>query len=299
MAYLGCIADDFTGATDLANNLTRAGMRTIQLIGPDAAAADDGSAREHDAVVVALKSRSIAAGEAVQQSLDALRYLQSIGCQQVYFKYCSTFDSTDEGNIGPVAEALLTALNTDCTIYCPAFPETGRSVYMGHLFVGERLLNDSGMQDHPLTPMTDADLVRVLQRQCTRPVSKIVAAQMRAGAAAVSEQLRELAASGTPHVVVDTLCDDDLFVLGAACVDMALVTGGSGLAIGLAKALQDAALIDVNRRAGVLDMNDGPCAVLAGSSSVATRAQVAWAAQRMPSLKLDPLELHRDHDAAQ
>ena len=299
MAYLGCIADDFTGATDLANNLTRAGLRTIQLIGPDAATADDGSAREHDAVVVALKSRSIAADNAVRLSLGALRYLQAIGCKQFYFKYCSTFDSTDEGNIGPVAEALLAALNADCTIYCPAFPEAGRSVYMGHLFVGERLLSDSGMQDHPLTPMTDADLVRVLQRQCTRPVGKIVAAQMRPGAVAVSEHLRRLATQGTPHIVVDTLSDDDLFVLGTACLDMPLVTGGSGLAIGLARALQDAARIKVNQRAGVLDFNDGPCALLAGSSSLATRAQVAWAVQRMPSLKLDPLQLHRDQGAAQ
>ena len=299
MAYLGCIADDFTGATDLANNLTRAGMRTIQLIGPHAAAADDGSAREHDAVVVALKSRSIAAHDAVRQSLDALNYLRDIGCKQFYFKYCSTFDSTDAGNIGPVAEALLKALDTDCTIYCPAFPETGRSVYMGHLFVGERLLNESGMQNHPLTPMTDADLVRVLQRQCERAVSKVSAAQMRPGVAAVRARLQGLAAEGTPHVVVDTLSDDDLFVLGEACVDMPLVTGGSGLAIGLAKALIDAGRIASNRSAGVLDASDGPSALLAGSSSLATRAQVAWAAQRMPALKLDPLELHRDPAAAQ
>jgi len=299
MAYLGCIADDFTGATDLANNLTRAGMRTIQLIGPDAAAADDGSAREHDAVVVALKSRSIDAGDAVKLSLDALDYLCGIGCKQFYFKYCSTFDSTDAGNIGPVAEALLKALDTDCTIYCPAFPQTGRSVYMGHLFVGERLLNESGMQHHPLTPMTDADLVRVLQRQCVRPVGKITAAQMRPGAAAVGEHLRRLAQEGTPHVVVDTLSDDDLMVLGEACVDMVLVTGGSGLAIGLARALHDGGRVSINRSAGVLDASDGPCALLSGSSSQATRDQVAWAAQRMPALKLDPLELHRDQGAAQ
>ncbi len=152
MAYLGCIADDFTGATDLANNLVRSGMRTVQLIGPDAAAADDGSAADHDAVVVALKSRSIAAADAVRLSLDALAYLEGIGCRQFYFKYCSTFDSTDAGNIGPVAEALLDALGTPQTIYCPAFPETGRSVYMGHLFVGDRLLSESGMENTRSTP---------------------------------------------------------------------------------------------------------------------------------------------------
>jgi uncharacterized protein YgbK (DUF1537 family) len=299
MAYLGCIADDFTGATDLANNLTRAGMRTIQLIGPDAAAADDGSARDHDAVVVALKSRSIDPGEAVQLSLDALAYLQNIGCKQFYFKYCSTFDSTDDGNIGPVAEALLAALETNSTIYCPAFPETGRSVYMGHLFVGERLLNESGMQNHPLTPMTDADLVRVLQRQCTRAVGKITAAQMRPGASAVREQLQQLAAENVPHVVVDTLSDDDLFVLGEACLDLPLVTGGSGLAIGMARALNDAGRVVASGSAGVLDASEGPSALLAGSSSVATRAQVAWAAQRMPAMKLEPVQLHADEGAAQ
>lgn len=299
MTYLGCIADDFTGATDLANNLTRAGMRTIQLIGPDAAAADDGSARDHDAVVVALKSRSIDSREAVKLSLDALAYLQGIGCKQFYFKYCSTFDSSNDGNIGPVAEALLKALDSNSTIYCPAFPEAGRSVYMGHLFVGDRLLNESGMQNHPLTPMIDADLVRVLQGQCTRAVGKVTAAQMRPGAAAVGDRLQQLAADEIPHVVVDTLCDDDLFVLGEACLDMPLVTGGSGLAIGIARALNAAGRVVANRSAGVLDVSEGPSAVLAGSSSLATRAQVAWAAQRMPALKLDPVQLHGDGGAAQ
>jgi len=299
VAYLGCIADDFTGATDLANNLVRSGMRTIQLIGPDARAADDGSAADHDAVVVALKSRSIAAGEAVRLSLDALAYLRDIGCRQIYFKYCSTFDSTDAGNIGPVAEALLDALGAPVTIYCPAFPETGRSVYMGHLFVGDRLLSESGMENHPLNPMTDADLVRVLARQCTRAVDKVSAAHMAGGAEAVRERIDALGQAGTPHVVVDTLHDDDLRLLGRACEHLALVTGGSGLAIGLAHALIASGEVRRNERAGALDASDGPAAVLAGSASRATQGQVAWAKARMPHLKLDPLELDADPQVAQ
>jgi uncharacterized protein YgbK (DUF1537 family) len=299
MAYLGCIADDFTGATDLANNLVRSGMRTIQLIGPDAARADDGSAAEHDAVVVALKSRSIDARQATGLSLSALEYLRTIGCRQFYFKYCSTFDSTDEGNIGPVAEALMDALDTTQTIYCPAFPATGRSVYMGHLFVGDRLLSESGMQHHPLNPMTDPDLVRVLTRQCRRPVDKITAAQMAAGAGAVTQQLAVLAQRGVAHVVVDTLCDDDLAVLGEASLDLPLVTAGSGLALGLAGALARAGRIEAHTDAGALPPGDGPAAILAGSASVATRGQVAWAADRMPSWKLDPLQLDTDAGAVE
>lgn len=298
MAVLGCIADDFTGATDLANNLVRSGLRTIQLIGPDARAADDGSAAGHDAVVVALKSRSIAAADAVRLSLDALAYLREIGCKQIYFKYCSTFDSTDAGNIGPVAEALLDALVAPVTIYCPAFPETGRSVYMGHLFVGDRLLSESGMENHPLNPMTDADLVRVLARQCTRPVGKVTAAQMAAGAQAVRERIDALAQAGTPHVVVDTLHDDDLRLLGRACEHLALVTGGSGLAIGTAEALIASGAVTRNAEAGALDADRGPAAVLAGSASRATQGQVAWAKARMPHLKLDPLELDADPQSA-
>ena len=298
MAYLGCIADDFTGATDLANNLVRSGMRSIQLIGPDARAADDGSAADHDAVVVALKSRSIPAAEAVRLSLDALGYLRDLGCRQFYFKYCSTFDSTDAGNIGPVAEALLDALDLDQTIYCPSFPATGRSVYMGHLFVGDRLLSESGMESHPLNPMTDPDLVRVLARQSTRAVGRITAPQMAAGPSVVHECLQHLAGEGVAHVIVDTLSDDDLALLGRACLDLPLVTAGSGLAIGLARALAEAGRIRPDSAAGRLEPADGPAAVLAGSASRATRGQVAWARERMPALKLDPLELDADPQAA-
>ncbi|MFZ3117037.1 MAG: 3-oxo-tetronate kinase, partial [Variovorax sp.] len=189
---LGCIADDFTGATDLANNLVRAGMRVVQTIGvPGAPLAAD-----VDAVVVALKSRTIAPADAIAQSLDALKWLQAQGAQQIYFKYCSTFDSTAAGNIGPVTEALMDALGSDFTIATPAFPDNKRTVFKGYLFVGDVLLNESGMQNHPLTPMTDPNLVRVLQAQTTRQVGLIDHAVVARGADAVRERIAELRAAG-------------------------------------------------------------------------------------------------------
>ncbi|MBP6308575.1 MAG: four-carbon acid sugar kinase family protein, partial [Burkholderiaceae bacterium] len=186
--YLGCIADDFTGATDLANNLVRAGMRVVQTIGVPDGPLD----AEVDAVVVALKSRTVAPSDAVAQSLDALAWLQAQGAQQIYFKYCSTFDSTAQGNIGPVTEALMDALKTDFTIATPAFPDNGRTVFKGHLFVGEVLLNESGMQNHPLTPMTDPNLVRVMQAQTRRKVGLIDHKAVAQGEAAIRARIDAL-----------------------------------------------------------------------------------------------------------
>ncbi|MFM8677821.1 MAG: four-carbon acid sugar kinase family protein, partial [Burkholderiaceae bacterium] len=184
--FLGCIADDFTGATDLANNLVRSGMRTVQSIGVPTSPIDS----QPDAIVIALKSRTIPAQEAIDQSLAALHWLRAQGTPQIYFKYCSTFDSTAAGNIGPVIEALMRALDTDFTIATPAFPENRRSVFQGHLFVGDRLLSESGMQNHPLTPMTDSDLVRVLQSQCTDPVGLINYACVSQGSDAIDAQIQ-------------------------------------------------------------------------------------------------------------
>src|SRR6478752_3291190 len=182
---LGCIADDFTGATDLANMLVRGGMRTIQTIGVPAAPLD----RQVDAVVVALKSRTIPAADAVAQSLAALKWLKVAGAKQIYFKYCSTFDSTPKGNIGPVTDALMDALGTDFTIACPAFPENGRTVFKGYLFVGDEMLHESGMRNHPLTPMTDSNLVRVLQAQTQRKVGLIDYRSVARGAVGISERI--------------------------------------------------------------------------------------------------------------
>jgi uncharacterized protein YgbK (DUF1537 family) len=283
---LGCIADDFTGATDLASMLVRAGMRTVQTIGvPDDARLAAGA----DAVVVALKSRTIPAAEAVSQSLAALAWLRGAGARQIYFKYCSTFDSTPAGNIGPVADALLEALGADFAIACPAFPENGRTIYKGHLFVGDVLLSDSPMKDHPLTPMTDASLVRVLAHQTKRTVGLVEHQAVRGGAAAIRARFDELRAQGSSYAVVDALADADLLAIGAACAGHALVTAGSGVALGLPQNFFAAGLMQPRTDAARLAPAGGKPAVLAGSCSAATRQQVALMAARHPAHALDPL----------
>jgi len=219
-ALLGCIADDFTGGTDLAGMLVKSGMRTVQMIGvPTGPLPDD-----IDAVVVALKSRTAPVAEAISESLAALRYLQAVGCRQFYFKYCSTFDSTPGGNIGPVAEALMDALGADFTIACPAFPANQRTIYKGYLFVGDVLLNESGMRDHPLTPMTDANLVRVLQGQAKRRVGLVDFAIVSRGASAIVERFTALRRERHGFAVVDAVSDEDLVQLGAACADLVAVS---------------------------------------------------------------------------
>ena len=226
---LGCIADDFTGATDLANNLVRAGMRTVQAIGVPAGALETPA----DAVVVALKTRTLPAADAVAQSLAALEWLRAQGAEQIYFKYCSTFDSTPAGNIGPVADALMTALGSDFTIATPAFPDNKRTVFKGYLFAGDVLLNESGMQQHPLTPMTDANLVRVLSAQTRRKVGLIDYAVVARGAEAIRGRIDALRQEGVEIAIVDAISNDDLLALGPALKGMPLVTAGSGVAIGL------------------------------------------------------------------
>lgn len=284
---LGCIADDFTGATDLANNLVRAGMRVVQTNGvPGAPLAAD-----VDAVVVALKSRTIAPADAVKQSLQALQWLQSAGAQQIYFKYCSTFDSwyggdgTDKrGNIGPVTEALMDALGCDFTIATPAFPDNGRTVFKGHLFVGDVLLSDSSMKHHPLTPMQDANLMRVMQAQCQRKVGLMDYRTVAAGADAVRARIEELRGQGVSIAVVDALSNEDLVRLGPALADLPLLTAGSGVAIGLPQNFG----IQSSQQAAVLPTAQGLQAVISGSCSQATNAQVAaWKAAGKPHLALD------------
>lgn len=287
MVILGAIADDLTGATDLCNTLVREGMRTVQAIGvPDARL----EVPDADAVVVALKSRTIPAAEAVEQSLAALDWLRRAGCRQYLFKYCSTFDSTDAGNIGPVAEALLDALGQRFTIYCPVFPETGRTVFQGHLFVGDVLLSDSPMRDHPLTPMRDASLVRVLQRQARHRVGLVPFAVVDQGPAAVARAFAELGTAGVRHAVVDAVSDRHLRDIGAACDGLALVTGGSGIARGLPANYRKAALLMAGA-ADRLPPSRGHAAVLSGSCSAATLRQVAQFRQQRPALKLEPAEL--------
>ena len=281
---LGCIADDFTGATDLANNLVRAGMRVVQTIGvPNAPLS-----AEVDAVVVALKSRTIAPQDAIDQSLQALQWLQGQGAQQIYFKYCSTFDSTAQGNIGPVTEALMQALQTDFTIATPAFPDNGRTVFKGYLFVGDVLLNESGMQHHPLTPMTDANLVRVMQAQCKSKVGLLSHKTIAQGATAISQEITNLKQQGVRIAIVDAVSNDDLMRLGPALKGMPLVTAGSGVAIGLP---QNFGLLPTPQ-ASVLPKASGLQAVVSGSCSQATNRQVAhFKATGRPAFLIDPLHL--------
>ncbi|MBE0615786.1 MAG: four-carbon acid sugar kinase family protein [Burkholderiales bacterium] len=292
---LGCIADDFTGATDLANNLVRSGMRTLQTIGVPTAPL----AGKIDAVVVALKSRTIAASEAVAQSLAALDWLKRQGCRQFYFKYCSTFDSTPQGNIGPVAEALMQALGATIAIACPAFPTNARTIYMGNLFVGELPLSESGMRDHPLTPMTDANLVRVLQAQSRARVGLVPWPVVAAGAAAIRARFAALEADGARLAVVDAINDADLHAIAAACADHLLITAGSGVAVGLPENFRRAGLLPLRADADELPDVPGLAAVVSGSCSQATNAQVAhWMESGRPAIRIDPLAIARGEDVA-
>lgn len=291
---LGCLADDFTGATDLANNLVRAGMRVVQLIDvPEDRI--DGQAIDADAVVIALKSRTTPASDAVDASLRALAWLRSAGAEQIYFKYCSTFDSTPAGNIGPVTEALMDALGADFTIATPAFPDNGRTVFKGHLFVGDVLLSDSGMRHHPLTPMTDPNLVSVLQAQTGRPVGLVDHTVVAGGGDAVRTRFDELRKEGVGVAIVDSVSNNDLVRLGEAVRDLPLVTAGSGLAIGLPANWG----FEPSAAAAQLPPADGHAAVVSGSVSDATNRQVLeFLRTGRPAYSVDPLRIAAGEDLA-
>ncbi len=294
---LGVIADDHTGATDVASMLVRSGLRTVQIIGVPQPAAEAIDLTAIDAVVVALKSRTIDPAEAIEASLSALRWLQQRGVQRFYFKYCSTFDSTAKGNIGPVTDALMQALGTHYTIACPAFPENQRTIFKGHLFVGDQLLSDSGMRNHPLTPMTDANLLRVLQPQTTCTVGLLSHLQVAKGAAAlraVVDERQADAAKVSPGIIdiADAITNQDLMVLGEALADLPLVTAGSGLALGLAAAYIRRGLVKADARAAQLPKAGSKAVVISGSCSVATNGQVQhWLATGKPALRIDPRDI--------
>jgi 3-dehydrotetronate 4-kinase len=283
---LGAIADDFTGATDLCSMLVRGGMRTVQVIGtpkpgdpvPDA-----------DAVVVAIKSRTAPVAWAVEQSLAALEWLRQAGARQYFFKYCSTFDSTDAGNIGPISDALIQALGCGFSLHCPAFPTNGRTLYLGHLFVGGALLNESGMEHHPLTPMTDPNLVRVLSRQTDGMVGLVPFPVVERGGNAVRDALTRLKEEGRRHAIVDAVTDANLIAIGEGAEHHALIGGGSGVAMGLPGNFRRAGLLpDAGSAADLPDVS-GLSAVLAGSCSRATLAQLGFARAHMPVHELDPI----------
>ncbi|MBS3911485.1 MAG: four-carbon acid sugar kinase family protein [Hydrogenophaga sp.] len=291
---LGVIADDFTGATDVASMLVRAGMHTVQVLGVP----HDGLPQA-DAVVVALKTRTVAPADAVAQSLTALAALRAAGARQTYFKYCSTFDSTPQGNIGPVTAALMAALGTDFTIACPAFPENGRTVFRGHLFVGDALLSDSGMRNHPLTPMTDANLVRVLQAQTSHTVGLLRHDTLDGGGPATQARMARLRADGVAIAVADALSNEHLLTLAEACAELPLITAGSGVALGLPPAYARRGWFMPKANAADLDTLQGPGAVVSGSCSEATNAQVAqWLAAGRSALQIDPLALHQGGQSA-
>jgi 3-dehydrotetronate 4-kinase len=283
---LGAIADDFTGATDLCNTLVRGGMRTVQLIDVPAPATEVADA---EAVVIALKSRTIRAAEAIDKSIAALAWLQKAGARQILFKYCSTFDSTDAGNIGPVAEAMMEALDADFTLFCPAFPENGRTIYQGYLFVGDVLLSESGMRDHPLTPMRDPNLVRVLQRQCRGSVGLVPQYDVAQGVPAIRYTFASLRQAGFRHAIVDAIDNPNLEAIGEAASDFPLITGGSGIALGLPANFRRQGLIGDGAAADALPPVAGAAVVLSGSCSEATRAQVAYMRERAPVFTIDPM----------
>jgi uncharacterized protein YgbK (DUF1537 family) len=283
---LGAVADDFTGATDLAGMLAGAGMRTLLVLGvpADAAVVPDG-----DAVVVALKSRTIAPEDAVAQSLSAWRWLKQSGAQQAYFKYCSTFDSTEHGNIGPVAEALWRETGGGPVVFVPSLPENGRTVYRGRLFVFDQLLSESSMAAHPLTPMRDSNLVRVLGRQTSVGVGLITLDKVEAGPQAIRAAALASAENNKPFVIVDAISSSDLHAVGSACSGFSLVTGGSGLARGIAANFQNGSAGD--RGSSSLPAIGGPVLCISGSCSAATNAQVARFESRFPVRHVDPREL--------
>ena len=273
---LGCIGDDFTGSSDLANTLAKGGMRVTQYTGvPSGNAASD-----VEAGVVALKSRSIHVAQAVEQSLAALDWLLTQGCTQIFFKYCSTFDSTPEGNIGQVMDALAARLKATGVIACPAFPTTGRSVYQGHLFVQDQLLSDSSMRHHPLTPMTDPDLRRWLGLQTQHSVGHVAATTVFAGPDAILAELDAQHALGHTHIIVDAIRDEDLMAIGKAAANLQLITGGSGVALGLP------ANFGCSPSRPDWTAQSGKCVALSGSCSVATREQVAHHEKNHPSLEI-------------
>ncbi len=282
MIRLGVIADDFTGATDIASFLVQNGLSTIQFSGVP----QQQDAPATQAIVVSLKTRSCAVEEAVTQSLAALKWLQEQGCDRFYFKYCSTFDSTEKGNIGPVTDALLAELGETQTVICPALPVNGRTVYLGHLFVGEQLLSDSGMRHHPVTPMTDSNLLHLMTRQARGKAGLIGAPVLDRGAGAVREKLTELKNQGVNYVVLDTLNEQHLLTQGEALGEMRLVTGGSGLAIGLARQWATAGAAGDDAEAAGRPQGER-AVVLSGSCSQMTNKQVSAYRLLAPSQEVE------------
>lgn len=289
---LGCIADDFTGATDLAGLLARSGVRVSLRLGvPETAPADvETSSFE----VIALKCRTAPVEEAIAETQAALAWLQAAGAERFFWKYCSTFDSTAKGNIGPIAEALMAKLGSKQTIYCPAFPENGRSIFMGNLFVGEQPLHESPMKDHPLTPMRDSNLMRLLGPQVSGKVGLANRLVVDQGVPALRNRLEELWADGVAHVVIDAVANADLTIIAEACRDLPLMTGGSAVAMPLPSLYMADGVLSADAPKPVKPALAPGQIVLSGSCSAMTRNQVAAFAAGAEAFKLDPLALAKD-----
>ncbi len=286
-AFFGAIADDFTGATDLAGLLARSGARVSLRIGVPDTPAEDPAGFE----VIAMKIRTNPVADAQAQAVKGLNWLREAGAQQFYWKYCSTFDSTPQGNIGPVAEAMMAQLDVPQTIYCPAFPENGRSIFMGNLFVGQQPLAESPMKDHPLTPMRDSNLMRLLEPQVTGKVGLISRLVVANGAAAIREELAQLKARGVAHVIVDAVADEDLGQIATACWDLGLMTGGSALAMPLPEIYRAAGHMGDQAEQVKYAAPHGRGLILSGSCSAMTQAQVQTYANDHASFQLDPRDL--------
>jgi 3-dehydrotetronate 4-kinase len=287
---LGCIADDFTGATDLAGMLARSGAPVSLRIGVP----DEPPSQTASFEVIALKSRTAPVEDAVDECRRALAWLKKAGADRFFWKYCSTFDSTAKGNIGPVAEALMADLGAVQTIYCPAFPENGRSIFMGNLFVGRQPLAESPMKDHPLTPMRDSSLMRLLEPQVSKAVGLVDRLTVAKGLQAIGQALDALKAEGVAHVVVDAVADEDLDLIAQACHSMPLLTGGSALAMPLPGLYEASSPGTINTMSTSKPRLDRAAIVLSGSCSAMTRKQVAHYGNRAPSYHLDPLTLSKE-----
>ncbi|SHH81042.1 3-oxo-tetronate kinase [Cognatishimia maritima] len=293
--YFGAIADDFTGATDLAGLLARSGVHVSLRIGTPETPPVETAAFE----VIALKSRTAPVAEAVAETTKALGWLQAAGAQRFFWKYCSTFDSTAEGNIGPVAEALMAQIGTDQTIYCPAFPENGRSIFMGNLFVGQQPLSESPLKDHPLTPMRDSNLMRLLAPQVTGRVDLVDRLTVAVGADAIREALAGLRGESLSHVIVDAVANEDLFTIAEACAGMPLLTGGSAIAMPLPLLYLRSGVLSGDNKSYQAPDTDPRAIVLSGSCSAMTNAQVAhYKAQGRAAYQLDPLILAKEGPGA-
>ena len=292
--YLGIIADDFTGGTDIAGFLVQNGLSVTQYLGvPQSSLMEQPS----DAVVISLKSRSCPVEEAVNDSLSALKWLQKQGCKKLFFKYCSTFDSTDKGNIGPVTDALLDALQSNITVMVPALPVNGRTVYMGYLFVNVVPLNESGMRNHPVTPMLDANIMRLTEQQSLGKAANIPFSIMEEGPQVVRQKIKELQEEGIRYIVPDVLKDDHLMTLGESVADFPLVTGGSGLGMAMAYHLRKRYGLDSKNSIEAGKPPGGKCVILAGSASVMTNVQVKNYADQGKTRKIDVHHCIEDADS--